>query len=62
MEQIFVQKRDGRLMRFEGEKIFSAIHKAAEATKEFGRPETKKLPTSSFTTLRVQTKRQYYLH
>ncbi|MEK7129028.1 MAG: ribonucleoside triphosphate reductase [Patescibacteria group bacterium] len=43
MEQIFVQKRDGRLMRFEGEKIFSAIHKAAEATKEFGRPETKKI-------------------
>jgi len=43
MEQLLVEKRDGRLMRFEKEKIYNAIRKAAEATDEFGAPETKKI-------------------
>lgn len=36
---MFVKKRDGRMVRFEGEKIRRAIEKAGRATEEFGSDE-----------------------
>ena len=39
MESMFVKKRDGRMVRFEGEKIARAIEKAGHATGEIGPEE-----------------------
>ncbi|MDP3958120.1 MAG: ribonucleoside triphosphate reductase [bacterium] len=43
MEKLLVEKRDGRKMHFEKEKIYNAIRKASEATKEFGVEDARRL-------------------
>lgn len=43
MESMFVKKRDGRMVRFEREKIARAIEKARKATGEFGTEEVNRI-------------------